>query len=126
MPDQIQTAEQEVVQMLSQEDMTDATWEALKPRIVAYFDQVVKSLLAKATTSGPAHANIQPIPSFNPADHLMQIGYGTNRQDYLQVMWRLAWFRALCPHGKVETAIVHLDLDRPCEAIVEKWDQQQN
>lgn len=115
--------EQELERMLSQEELDEATWERLKPKIVDYFDQVVKDLIREATTatSGTPHANIQPILDFNPAEHLMQIGFGQNKQDYLQVQWRLAWFRALCPHGKVLTEIAHLDLDRPVEAWKDKW-----
>lgn len=55
--------------------------------------------------------------AFNPNEHLMQL----QKKDYLEVKWRLVWFRDLCPTGSIETEIVHLDLDREVTAEVKVW-----
>ena len=43
---------------------------------------------------------------FNPASHLRKIG---GNADYLEVKWRLVWFRERWPQGSIETDLVHHD-----------------
>jgi hypothetical protein len=57
--------------------------------------------------------------SFNPQPHLIKLprkvkdkatGQWTTRQDlYLEVKWRLIWFRKACPHGTISTEALTLD-----------------
>ena len=44
---------------------------------------------------------------FDPREHLMQL----KGRDYLQVMWRLVWFRDDKPLWRIETEIVEADQD---------------
>lgn len=54
--------------------------------------------------------------SFDPSLHLSTI----KGQDYLEVKWRIAWFRDLWPAGSIETQIVKLLDDRVIvRAIIE-------
>ena len=62
--------------------------------------------------------------AFNPREHLMQIKSSQGPRDYLPVQWRLVWFRSLCPHGTIETEIIHLDLDRETEEEVFVWNSE--
>lgn len=60
--------------------------------------------------------------SFNPNDHITKLPQGQDRTaDYLEVKWRLVWFRLECPEGTIHTEIVTLDLDRDTEETVKKW-----
>lgn len=61
---------------------------------------------------------------FNPAEHLMQIKSGKGSSDYLEVKFRLVWFRAQCPKGTIKTEMVHLDLDRETEEEAYAWNQE--
>lgn len=61
---------------------------------------------------------------FNPSEHLMKIGYGDKAQDYLQVMWRLVWFREQFPDGTIDTEEIVVDLDREVESLVPVWNNQ--
>jgi hypothetical protein len=47
------------------------------------------------------------LEKFDPNKHLIQL----KGKDYLQVMWRLVWFREAYPHGTIHTEVVHLDLE---------------
>ena len=59
---------------------------------------------------------------FDPKPHLIQLprrvkdpvtGQWTSRlDDYLEVKWRLVWFRERYPHGTIETEELCIDLDR--------------
>jgi hypothetical protein len=59
---------------------------------------------------------------FDPKAHLIQLprrvkdpvtGHFTTRQDeYLEVKWRLVWFREKYPHGSIITETVLLDWDK--------------
>jgi hypothetical protein len=59
---------------------------------------------------------------FDPKPHLIQLPrrvkdrqtgqYVTHYDDYLEVKWRLVWFREKFPHGTIETQEVCVDLDR--------------
>jgi hypothetical protein len=60
---------------------------------------------------------------FNPGDHLMNIGTANKPRMYLEVKYRLVWFREQCPEGTIETEVVHLDLDREVSAEVFEWDE---
>jgi hypothetical protein len=71
----------------------------------------------------------QPIPSrgafvFNPNDHLRQIKSGQTSQDYLDVKWRLVWFRSLCPNGTIDTEELAYDLDREMTVEVYVYNQE--
>jgi len=63
----------------------------------------------------------QPVRSFNPNEHLMQIKNRNGSADYLPVQWRLVWFREQCPQGTIETEMIHLDLDRETEEEGYAW-----
>jgi len=64
------------------------------------------------------------IRSFNPSEHLMQIKSEQGTRDYLPVQWRLVWFRSACPHGSIETEMLHLDLDRDTEEDTLVWSNE--
>jgi hypothetical protein len=59
---------------------------------------------------------------FDPQDHLIQLPrrvkdpktghYSTVYDTYLEVKWRLVWFRERYPHGVITTEEVCVDLDR--------------
>ena len=59
---------------------------------------------------------------FDPKPHLIQLPrrvkdrqtgqYTTVYDDYLEVKWRLVWFRERYPHGTIETQEVCVDLER--------------
>jgi hypothetical protein len=59
---------------------------------------------------------------FAPQDHLIQLPrkvkdkatgtWTTVYDDYLEVKWRLCWFRDRYPHGTIETEELCVDLDR--------------
>jgi hypothetical protein len=59
---------------------------------------------------------------FDPKPHLLQLprrvkdphtGQWTTRlEDYLEVEWRLVWFRECFPHGHITTEEICVDLDR--------------
>lgn len=52
--------------------------------------------------------------TFNPEKHLMDLG----GKAYLEVKWRLVWFRQECPSGTIDTEELEVDLDREVEAEV--------
>jgi len=58
--------------------------------------------------------------TFNPNEHLMKL----SGKDYLEVKWRLVWFRDLFPGGSIETEMLHLDLDRETEEEVMMWNDE--
>lgn len=62
--------------------------------------------------------------AFNPSEHLMQLKSKNGSQDYLEVKWRLVWFRTQCPEGEIVTEMVHLDLDRETEEEVYVWNNE--
>lgn len=64
------------------------------------------------------------VRSFNPSEHIMQIKSEQGTRDYLPVQWRLVWFRSACPHGSIETEMLHLDLDRDTEEEVLVWNAE--
>lgn len=57
---------------------------------------------------------------FNPNQHLVQLKSKQGDQDYLPVKWRLVWFRAVHPHGTIDTEEMQVDIDKvvECEAYV--------
>jgi hypothetical protein len=67
---------------------------------------------------------LQPVRSFNPNEHVIQLKSGQTTKDYLPVQWRLVWFRTLCPQGTIETEMLHLDLDRETEEEGWVWNAQ--
>lgn len=63
--------------------------------------------------------------SFNPNEHMRQIkGQNGQPQDYLDVKWRLVWFRSECPDGIIETEELAYDLDREVEAEGYAWNEE--
>jgi hypothetical protein len=50
--------------------------------------------------------------TFNAEKHLMEL----QGKAYLEVKWRLVWFRQECPNGTIDTEEVLVDLDREVEA----------
>jgi hypothetical protein len=58
--------------------------------------------------------------TFNPSEHLMQL----QGKDYLEVKWRLVWFRDKFPNGSIETEMLQLDLDRETEEEVMVWNPE--
>jgi hypothetical protein len=51
---------------------------------------------------------------FNAEKHLMNL----SGKAYLEVKWRLVWFRLECPNGTIDTEEVDVDLDREVEAEI--------
>jgi len=66
----------------------------------------------------------QQTRAFNPNEHLIQIKSGQVSRDYLPVQWRLVWFRSVCPHGTIETEMLHLDVDRDTEEETYAWNAE--
>lgn len=52
--------------------------------------------------------------TFNPEKHLMDL----NGKSYLEVKWRLVWFRSECPNGTIDTEEMEVDTAREVEAEV--------
>jgi hypothetical protein len=52
--------------------------------------------------------------TFNAEKHLMEL----QGKAYLEVKWRLVWFRQECPNGTIDTEEVVVDLDREVEAEI--------
>jgi hypothetical protein len=48
------------------------------------------------------------IMTFDPNAHLISL----KGKDYLQVQWRIAWFRDQHPHGVITPTLAHLDLEK--------------
>lgn len=46
--------------------------------------------------------------SFNPSEHLTRL----KGKDYLEVKWRLVWFRSDCPQGTIDTQLLSHDTER--------------
>jgi hypothetical protein len=62
--------------------------------------------------------------SFNPREHLRQIKSRDGYQEYLDVKWRLVWFREQCPNGTIDTEEVMVDLDREVEEEAFVWNAE--
>ncbi len=58
--------------------------------------------------------------SFNPSEHLTKL----QDKDYLEVKWRLVWFREKYPHGRIETEELAYDLDREVSAEGFAWNAE--
>jgi len=65
-----------------------------------------------------------PKHRFDPNDHLRQMKSKDGPQDYLDVKWRLVWFREQCPQGTIETEEILIDLDREVEEEVFVWNNE--
>ena len=52
--------------------------------------------------------------TFNPEKHLMDL----SGKSYLEVKWRLVWFRQECPNGTIDTEEMEVDTAREVEAEV--------
>lgn len=75
-------------------------------------------------SNGVVREEQQSTRTFNPNEHLIQIKSGQTSKDYLQVQWRLVWFRSACPHGTIETEMLHLDIDRDTEEEAFAWNAE--
>ena len=62
--------------------------------------------------------------AFNPEKYLIDL----QGQSYLEVKWRLVWFRSCCPGGTIDTEEVTVDLDRAVEDLVPtgRWIENPN
>lgn len=58
--------------------------------------------------------------NFNPNDHLTKL----QGKDYLEVKWRLVWFRELNPQGTIDTEELEYDTEREVEAEVSVWNPE--
>lgn len=61
---------------------------------------------------------------FNPNEHLTQLKSKQGSQDYLEVKWRMVWFRDRYPNGTIDTEEVEVDLDRVVEAEAFVWNAE--
>lgn len=50
---------------------------------------------------------------FNPGQHMRQLRGRGGNSDYLDVKWRISWFRSEHPDGQIKTWPAQIDLDRP-------------
>ncbi len=46
--------------------------------------------------------------AFNPVEHLSKL----QNKEYLEIKWRIAWFRDKYPQGSIETTLLHIDLEK--------------
>ncbi len=72
------------------------------------------------------HINNNGHQPFNPNQHLINLEKDSNKpaRAYLNVQWRLVWFREQCPEGTIDTEELCVDLDREVEKEVQVWNQQ--
>ncbi len=61
---------------------------------------------------------------FNPNEHLTTLKNGKSTSDYLEVKWRLVWFRENCPQGTIDTEEVAVDVDREVEVETYVWSNE--
>src|ERR1700674_5108413 len=66
----------------------------------------------------------QPVRSFNPNEHLMQIKNRDGSKDYLPVQWRLVWFREQCPQGTIDTEELEDDTEKECSIETLAWNSE--
>ncbi|MGZ3617998.1 MAG: hypothetical protein ACXWOL_14805 [Ktedonobacteraceae bacterium] len=59
--------------------------------------------------------------AFNPNEHMRQLKNKEGLQDYLDVKWRLVWFREQCPLGTIDTEELEYDTEREVQAEVWQW-----
>jgi hypothetical protein len=52
---------------------------------------------------------------FDPSKHLRTLRGRGGNSDYLDVKYRIEWFRSACPQGSIKTWCDQLDLDRPAQ-----------
>ena len=62
--------------------------------------------------------------NFDPRQHLRTIKSSQGSQEYLDVKWRIAWFREQCPQGTIDTEELFVDLDREVEAEAFVWNPE--
>src|SRR5260221_2531166 len=76
-----------------------------------------------STNNGHNNNGHQP---FNPNQHLINLEKDSNKpaRAYLNVQWRLVWFREQCPEGAIDTEELCVDLDREVTKEVQVWNQQ--
>lgn len=68
--------------------------------------------------------------TFNPNEHITKLPrwvkdeYGNSKKvedDYLEVKWRLVWFRDRYPNGTIQTEEIIVDLDKEITVERKKW-----
>jgi hypothetical protein len=52
------------------------------------------------------------VQSFQPNEHLINLGNANTPRWYLPVQWRLVWLREQCPEAKISTEVIHLDFEK--------------
>lgn len=62
--------------------------------------------------------------AFNPNEHLMQLKNNRGSSDYLEVKWRLVWFRTDNPNGTIETEEVVVDMKEEVSSEVFVWNNE--
>jgi hypothetical protein len=62
--------------------------------------------------------------AFNPNEHMRQLKSKEGLQDYLDVKWRLVWFREQCPLGTIDTEELEYDTEREVQAEVWQWNNE--
>lgn len=76
--------------------------------------------MAKMQANGTQHSTPPGKKPFNPNEHMRKL----KDQDYLDVKWRLVWFREKFPHGTIDTQELEVDLDREFTARRLVWNEQ--
>jgi len=61
---------------------------------------------------------------YNPSAHIIQISTSQGKKDYLPVQFRLVWFRAECPEGKITTELLDLSRSEECEHETSVWNDE--
>lgn len=66
--------------------------------------------MSELNTNTNAIPAINAVEGFNPADFVRNtVGEEGESDLYLDVKYRLLWFRLHCPNGKIDPELVHLD-----------------
>ena len=56
---------------------------------------------------------------------MMDLKNGKKTTKYLEVKWRLLWFREVCPAGTIETRLLHLDVETEFSEDILEWSDQE-
>lgn len=76
--------------------------------------------MTAGTVDAPEQVEAPPAPVFDPANYLIKL----KGKDYLEVKWRLVWFRTDQPSGTIDTELVRLDENIAVfRASVSFWDE---
>jgi hypothetical protein len=61
---------------------------------------------------------------FNPSEHLISLKNGKSEAAYLEVKWRLVWFRDCCPQGTIATEMLLFDPDKEFSEEAYIWNNE--